>query len=193
MSPRTKIHPAVDDGMPMIAENFSGGTLVCDCTDRPVRVTVSGQVAHNHVCGCTQCWKPAGSVFSMVAVAPVANVSVVENGDKLEVVNPDALILRHRCRNCGVHMYGPIERDHAFQGLAFVHPERFEEKGYAPPTFAAFVSSVIESGVDPAKMDEIRSSLKELGLEPYDCLSPNLMDAIATHVARKAGVLQAAE
>ena len=25
---------------------------------------------------------------------------------------------------------------------------------------------------------------KELGLEPYDCLSPALMDAIATHVAK---------
>ena len=30
--------------------------------------------------------------------------------------------------------------------------------------------------------DEAR--LKELGLEPYDCLSPALMDAIATHVAK---------
>jgi S-(hydroxymethyl)glutathione synthase len=33
-------------------------------------------------------------------------------------------------------------------------------------------------------MGEIRSRLKELGLEPYDCLSPALMDAIATHVAK---------
>ena len=33
-------------------------------------------------------------------------------------------------------------------------------------------------------MDGIRARLKELGLEPYDCLSPPLMDAIATHVAK---------
>jgi S-(hydroxymethyl)glutathione synthase len=33
-------------------------------------------------------------------------------------------------------------------------------------------------------MSGIRSRLKELGLEPYDCLSPVLMDAIATHVAK---------
>jgi S-(hydroxymethyl)glutathione synthase len=33
-------------------------------------------------------------------------------------------------------------------------------------------------------MDGIRHRLKELGLEPYDCLSPALMDAIATHVAK---------
>ena len=48
----------------------------------------------------------------------------------------------------------------------------------------ACVSSVIESGVKPADMAGIRSRLKELGLEPYDCLSPALMDAIATHVAK---------
>ena len=36
----------------------------------------------------------------------------------------------------------------------------------------------------PSEMDGIRSRLKELGLEPYDCLSPALMDAIATHVAK---------
>jgi len=43
---------------------------------------------------------------------------------------------------------------------------------------------VIESGVSPSEMGGIRARLKELGLEPYDCLSPPLMDAIATHVAK---------
>jgi S-(hydroxymethyl)glutathione synthase len=33
-------------------------------------------------------------------------------------------------------------------------------------------------------MDGIRSRLRELGLEPYDCLSPPLMDAIAAHVGK---------
>jgi S-(hydroxymethyl)glutathione synthase len=33
-------------------------------------------------------------------------------------------------------------------------------------------------------MDAIRKQLKDLGLEPYDCLSPALMDAISTHVAK---------
>jgi S-(hydroxymethyl)glutathione synthase len=58
------------------------------------------------------------------------------------------------------------------------------ETGSAAPQFAAFVSSVIESGVNPSEMPAIRSRLKELGLEPYDCLSPALMDAISTHVAK---------
>jgi S-(hydroxymethyl)glutathione synthase len=52
------------------------------------------------------------------------------------------------------------------------------------------VSSIIESGFDPAKMGEVRSRLKQLGLESYDCLSPPLMDAIATHTAKAKGVLK---
>jgi len=82
-------------------------------------------------------------------------------------------------------MYGRIENSaHPFYGLDFIHPELFTERGSAAPGFAAFVSSVIESGVDPSEMPAIRSRLKELGLEPYDCLSPALMDAISTHVAK---------
>ena len=42
----------------------------------------------------------------------------------------------------------------------------------------------IEGGVDPAEMADIRSRLKPIGLEPYDGISPPLMNAIATHVAR---------
>ncbi|MCZ6733874.1 MAG: glutathione-dependent formaldehyde-activating protein, partial [Gammaproteobacteria bacterium] len=49
--------------------------------------------------------------------------------------------------------------------------------------------SIIESGTKPADMDAVRAQLKQLGLEPYDCLSPALMDAIATHTAKAAGVL----
>jgi S-(hydroxymethyl)glutathione synthase len=40
-------------------------------------------------------------------------------------------------------------------------------------------------------MSAVRSRLKELGLEPYDCLSPGLMDAIATHIAKASGALAA--
>src|ERR1043166_8251451 len=91
----------------------------------------------------------------------------------------------YACKACGTHMYGRIEKTgHPFFGLAFIHPERFQEGGWAAPGFAAFVSSVIESGVKPDEMAGIRSRLKELGLEPYDCLNPPLMDAIATHVAK---------
>ncbi|KRR17752.1 hypothetical protein CQ13_35825 [Bradyrhizobium retamae] len=43
--------------------------------------------------------------------------------------------------------------------------------------------SLIESGVNPEQTGAIRGRLKELGLEAYDCLSPPLVNAIATHVA----------
>ena len=36
-------------------------------------------------------------------------------------------------------------------------------------------------------MEAIRVASSELGLEPYDCLSPPLMDAIATHIAKQLG------
>jgi hypothetical protein len=65
------------------------------------------------------------------------------------------------------------------------------EQGWAAPEFAAFVSSIIESGAPPDQMPAVRARLKELRLEPYDCLSPTLMDAVATHVAKASGVLRA--
>jgi S-(hydroxymethyl)glutathione synthase len=191
MASKVSIHPAIDDGVRPGNADFTGGTLICNCADRPVKVAIKRQIAHNHACGCTKCWKPAGAKFSIVAVAAHENVTVLENGDKLAVVDPSALIQRHACKACGVHMYGPVERDHAFKGLDFIHPERFQETGWAEPGFAAFVSSIIEAGVDPDEMDGVRARLRELGLEPYDCLSPALMDYVATWVARKSGVLRA--
>jgi S-(hydroxymethyl)glutathione synthase len=136
------IHPAVDGGLKPAAKDFTGGTLRCHCTDRPVEVKVTTQCAHNHVCGCTQCWKPKGALFSQVAVAPRANVQVTQNGDKLKLaVPPTALILRQACTGCGVHMQGPVERPkHPFTGLVFIHTELSKEEGWAPPSFAAFVS-----------------------------------------------------
>jgi S-(hydroxymethyl)glutathione synthase len=180
-----QIHPSVDSGVKKGSGSFAGGTLVCKCQDKPVKVGIKGDVAHNHACGCTKCWKPAGANFSVVAVVPRENVTVLENGDKLQVVDASAAIQRHACKACGTHMYGRIEnKGHPFYGLDFIHPELFQEQGSAAPGFAAFVSSVIESGVSPGEMPAIRSRLKEIGLEPYDCLSPALMDAIATHVAK---------
>jgi S-(hydroxymethyl)glutathione synthase len=89
-------------------------------------------------------------------------------------------------------MYGPVERaKHAFDGLVFIHPELSREQGWAPPGFAAFVSSIIEAGAPPSQMEAVRGRLKELKLEPYDCLSPPLMDAVATATAKASGALRA--
>jgi len=185
------IHPAVDNGVKPAAKDFSGGTLRCQCASDPVEVVISAQCLHNHVCGCTKCWKPKGSIFSMVSVVPKDKVKVTKNAEKLKVVDPNALILRHACRGCGVHMHGPVERpNHPFTGLVFIHTELSKETGWAPPEFAAFVSSIIESGAKPDQMGAVRARLKELRLEPYDCLSPGLMDYIATFTAKASGVLK---
>jgi S-(hydroxymethyl)glutathione synthase len=187
MAETIRIHPAVDNGVKPGKPDFAGGTLVCKCTDRPVKVEVGAQVAFNHVCGCTKCWKPEGATFAMIAVVGRDKVRVVANEDKLAPVDPAAAIQRHACKDCGVHMYGRIEnKNHPFYGFDFVHPELSSEEGWAAPEFAAFVSSIIESGANPEEMGAVRARLKELGLEPYDCLSPPLMDAIATHVAKQA-------
>jgi S-(hydroxymethyl)glutathione synthase len=187
-----KIHPAVDGGLKPAAMDFAGGTLWCQCDQSKVEVAIRGQCAHNHVCGCTKCWKPKGALFAQVAVVPRDILSVKANGHKLAIVDPKATIQRYACRDCGVHMYGRIEnKGHPFHGLDFIHTELSREAGWAPPEFAAFVSSIIESGANPDNMAAVRARLKELKLEPYDCLSPPLMDFIATHTAKASGALRA--
>ena len=191
MSTVFSIHPSVDQGVKPGKPDFAGGTLVCRCAQKPVKVTVKAQSAHNHACGCTKCWKPAGALFSVVAVAPRDKLSVTDNADKLVIVDKNATIQRHACKACGVHLYGRIENTgHPFFGLDFIHTELSPESGWSAPTFAAFVSSIIESGTRPEQMAAVRARLKHLGLEPYDCLSSALMDAIATHVAMASGVLK---
>ena len=186
------IHPSVDQDIKPTAKDFAGGTLVCKCTQNPVEVAISAQTAHNHACGCTKCWKPKGAQFAVVAVVAKNKVRVTKNADKLAVVDSGATIQRHACKVCGVHMYGRIENaKHPFYGLDFVHTELSAQSGWAAPEFAAFVSSIIESGADPAQMGAVRARLRALSLEPYDCLSPALMDAIATHLAKASGVLKA--
>lgn len=187
------IHPSVDNGVSHgAASGFAGGTLRCHCAADPVEVTISSQTAHNHVCGCSKCWKPDGATFSMIAVVARDAVEVTAHEEKLKPVDPSAAIVRAACSACGTHMYGRIENtEHPFHGLDFVHTELSNEDGWSAPEFAAFVSSIIEQGYSPDRMGEVRGRLKELGLEPYDVLSPPLMDAIATHTAKKSGKLAA--
>ena len=144
------IHPSVDNGVKKGSGSFAGGTLVCKCKDKPVKVGIKGDVAHNHACGCTQCWKPDGATSRWSPWCRAESVTVLENGDKLHIVDASKTIQRYACKACGTHMYGRIEnKGHPFYGLDFIHPELFQESGSAAPGFAAFVSSIIESGVKP--------------------------------------------
>jgi S-(hydroxymethyl)glutathione synthase len=185
------LHPAVDNGVVPGISGFAGGTLRCLCSADTVEVRVASNVAHNHACGCTKCWKPAGAAFSVVGVVPRDSVSVTAHAEKLAVVDANATIQRHACQSCGVHMYGRIENQaHPFFGLDFIHVERSPDQGWEEPRFAAFVSSIIEGGgARPEQMDDVRARLSALSLPPYDALNPTLMDAISTHVARANGVL----
>src|SRR3984893_1956793 len=189
---KISIHPAVDNGVQPGSPNFAGGTLHCRCASNPVEVTITAQCAHNHVCGCTKCWKPTGALLAQVAVVSRDKLRVSKNAEKLKVVDANATIQRHACTGCSVHMYGRIENaKHPLYGFDFIHTELSKEQGWSAPEFAAFVSSIIESGARPDQMGAVRARLKELRLEPYDCLSPALMDAIATHVAKASGALKA--
>ena len=108
---------------------------------------------------------PKGAPFSLLAVVPRDKVEVTENADKLAVVDPDATIQRHACKDCGVHMYGRIENNkHAFYGLDFVHPELSPKAaGRRRPSRRSFPRSS-KRGVEPEDMGAVRSRLKELGL-----------------------------
>ena len=188
---KVSIHPSVDGGVKPGAANFAGGTLTCRCSQSPVTVKLDSNVAFNHACGCTKCWKPDGALFSVVAVVGRGRLKVKAYEGTLKIVDPSAAIQRYACTGCGVHLYGRIEnKAHPFHGFDFVHVELSQDKGWAAPEFAAFVSSIIESGTKPDDMGAVRARLKELGLEPYDCLSPPLMDLIATHAAKAKGTLR---
>ena len=183
-----KLHPLLDGGLTKGAADFPGGKLHCHCKANKVAVTITGNVLHNHACGCSKCWKPTGALFSVVGVVATSHLSISANGSKLHIIDESATIQRHACKECGVHLFGRIEKAHPFKGLDFVHVELSEEKGWQEVQFAAFVSSIIEQGFDAGKMDSVRGRFKELGLESYDCLSPALMDAIAGWTAKEAGV-----
>jgi len=192
MTGTVKIHPSIDNGLKAGTADFKGGTLSCNCATNLITVKVDSQCFHNHACGCTKCWKPDGAMFSVVAVVPRDKVSITANGDKLAIVDAKATIQRHACKDCGTHMIGRIENaGHAFHGLDFIHTELSKDAGWAAPEFAAFVSSVIESGTKPDDMAAVRAQIRKIGLEPYDCLSPTLMDVLATHAAKHSGVLKA--
>lgn len=181
------LHPAIDSGIAKGFGSFNGGTLYCKCPSDQVAVQITGDVAHNHACGCSKCWKPAGALFSVVGVVPTDKLKVVWGQNKLQIVDENATIQRHACMKCGTHMFGRIVKDHPFKGLDFVHTELSPEKGWQAPQFAAFVSSIIEQGFEPSGMDAVRGKFKSVGIPTYDCLAPALMDAIAGYTAQKAG------
>ncbi len=156
------LHPLIDNGVVKGNAEFPGGTLYCRCPSRKVAVTLKSNVLYNHACGCSKCWKPSGALFAVIGVVPRDAVSVTANASKIVVVDPEAAIQRNACKDCGVHLFGRIEKEHAFYGLDFVHVELSDTKGWREPQFAAFVSSIIEQGFNPEDMSQVRAQFKSL-------------------------------
>lgn len=182
-----RLHPAVEaarrvDRARPVAQR---STLRCLCAEDEVEVTLDAPVTHNHLCGCSRCWKPGGALLAMTAVVPAGALAVTANGDKLGVVDPSQSIQRHACAQCGTHMFGRVsDKDHHFYGLDFVHPELAGDT--PPPEFAGFVSSVVEAGASPSEMEAVRTALAEAGIPAYDAFSPEIMDVIAWHKVKLA-------
>jgi S-(hydroxymethyl)glutathione synthase len=186
------LHPAIKRGplnsslngcsSEAAGKTFSGGKLYCHCPSEKVEVTITRGSSHNHLCGCSACWKPAGALFSQVAVVPTDSLEVTKNSHKLAAINTSGAIERYACKSCLVHMYGRVnDPDHHYFGTDFVHLELADNAGSAEIEFAGYVSSLIESGVKPSDVIAIRDRLAKQGLAFYDTLSPELMDVIAYH------------
>ena len=90
-------------------------------------------------------------MFSQIAVIGTRQRESHGQRQKLKVVDPigaDSASRLHVAAACTCT--GRIEnRSHPFYGFDFVHTELSKESGWAAPEFAAFVSSIIESGTKP--------------------------------------------
>ena len=108
----TSLHPLIDNGLQKGDSNKAGGKLHCRCHGATrVEVVLGANVAFNHLCGCSKCWRPQGALFSLVGVVPRDKVHVTSGADKLKIVDRNAPIQRNACTGCGVHMFGRIEQD----------------------------------------------------------------------------------
>jgi len=176
---KVSLHPAIDAED---REAASTATLRCHCSNDPVEVTLEAPIAHNHLCGCSRCWKPQGALLAQTAVVASDAARVTAAEHKLAAVDPDAAIVRFACEACGAHMLGVVEQpEHHFYGLTFVHPELSIEPAFGRPEFAGFVSSIIENGESASISEAVHRALHEAGIPAYDAFSPEIMDIIAYH------------
>ncbi len=183
---KVALHPRVDAGDKKGAENDSV-TLRCHCASEPVEVRVTAPIQHNHLCGCSKCWKPEGALLAQTAVVASGAAEVTANAQKLRVVDASQKIKRYACTGCGVHMIGKIDdTDYHFYGVDFIHPELAVSGDTPYPEFAGFVSSVIETGTNASLMQAVRARLAAVGIPAFDAFSPELMDIIAFHKVKMA-------
>ena len=155
--------------------------LSCQCKDDPVRIELTAELHHAHLCGCSQCWKPADATLAMVGVVDRQHVQVSSGSAYLKPVDETQKVIRMACSRCGAHMYSQtLDENHHFYGVSFVHPEL--ATGPLPNVeFAGFLSSLIGTGTYPHELKAIISALAGHGIPSYDCFSPEIMAAIEWH------------
>jgi S-(hydroxymethyl)glutathione synthase len=145
MAYQVSIHPALDGGVNKGQANFNGGTLVCACASRPSRSRSRARRPQPRLRLHQMLEAEGRRVLGRRGRRAPTTSPCWKMPTSSQVVDKDALIQRHACRECGVHMYGPVERDHAFKGLVLRPSRTLPATGWPEPTFAAFVSSIIES------------------------------------------------
>ena len=182
-----RLHPSVDAGLSSVQKIADNASIRCRCPERQVEILLTVNWSHNHLCGCSKCWKPTGAAFAQIAVVPRDALMIAHNEAKLAIIDSKQSIQRHACRECGVHMFGRVEdTNHHFFGVDFIHPELAVDQPCEAPEFAGFVSSIIGSGADPSMMQAVRTRLKALRIPAYDVFSPELMDIIEWHKVKLA-------
>lgn len=175
-----QLHPSV--GSSAVRSVSEATVLRCACPDDVVELTLTAPVAHDHLCGCSKCWKPDGALFARTAVVASDGATVTANEEKLELVEQGMSISRRACRECGVHMIGEVsDPEHHFYGLTFVHPERSDAPSVTAPEFAGFVSSLVENGASASAMEAVHTALGDAGIPAFDAFSPEIMNIIAYH------------
>jgi hypothetical protein len=110
------LHPSVDvDGGIARPSSSTHATLKCLCAEDPIAANVTLPVYHNHLCGCSRCWKPEGALLAQTAIVARNGIEVVENSGKLRIVDTTQSIWRHACTGCSAHLYGDVtDADHHF-------------------------------------------------------------------------------
>ena len=172
------LHPAISRQ----GSKGVGGKLRCLCDNDAVEIAITDTVHHNHLCGCSKCWKPQDAIFAMTAVVAFDAATIEKNGQKMKIVDPEQSIARHACSECGTHMLGTVsDPDHHFYGLTFVHPELLEDGAVPAIEFAGFVSSLVEAGLPAAQIESVRQSLESERIPAFDAFSPEIMTFIAYH------------
>ena len=185
------IHPAVDEGVKPGAKDFAGGTLRCHCATDPVEVRITGMRAQPRVRLHEVLEAEGGAVLAGGGRPARQGAGDQERrqaeGGRPERADPAPRLPRVRRAHARP---GRARRNIPSPGWSSSTPSCRRNRAGRPPDFAAFVSSIIESG-DRAREDGRDPRAAEgAGPAPYDWLSPGLMDYIATYTAKASGVLK---